>query len=270
MKYQFIIRELNKNLTLFKILRNIKSLKTPISYYRISHKSEIDIVNCGIPRSGSTLLSMIINEILQLEYKSQYNFVSDELGYKKLLGKHRYYKFSKIHIYSPLIAKRIKTNKCIGFLTHRDIRDIIVSRLQKGWISNIENYIKCGDNRIHINNALLYAKVKNINLISYYDLLNNTLDIIKQISIKLNITLTEGDISIISEKVSLSTSKNKLKEAKFIKRGKRNDLVDPCSGLHKNHINDPSIGKWKNILTREQVKIINEDSKDYLELFNYD
>lgn len=268
MKYQTIIRKLIINPNIYRILRIIDSLKRPFNYFQYYRFPIIDIVNCGIPRSGSTLLSMIINEILQFEYEIDYKYVKNEQGYIDHLKKHEPYIFSKLHIYSPLIAKRIKSHKCIGFFTHRDIRDIIVSRVQKGWTKNIENYIKSGANRLQINDALLYANVNNINIISYFDLMNNTKDIIGLVSKKLNITLTEQDIIKIHKNVSISTSKNRIGKANFIRQGE--NLVDLVSGLHRNHINDPTIGKWREILTNEQIKLINENSMDYLDYFNYE
>jgi len=248
-----------------KLVRSLPIL----SRYLLGQKTfTMEVINCGIPRSGSTLLHNIIQKILLIKFKSNYNFISNESEYLEWLTNSPHYDLVKIHFYSPLIVMRISYKKSIGFFTHRDIRDIVASRIQKGWIKNLNTYINDGRLRVGVVNAIRYGQVRNMNIIAYNDLINNKKKTIYKIAEILKVDLSEDTVNEMIEETSLTSLRKKLSILDFENVGK--EKVNKSTGLHKNHFsNNPEVGKWEFVLTKEQEKMILKESQDYQKYFGY-
>ncbi|MBD3377453.1 hypothetical protein GF406_20665 [candidate division KSB1 bacterium] len=144
----------------------------------------------------------------------------------------------------------------------------MASKIQKGSIESVAEFIVSGRLRRLVNTALLYAKTNNMQVFSYDEIVNDKQKTISVAASILKITLTDKEIGQISDKTSLTNTKAKLQKATFAKNG--NNYVDKQSGLHSNHINDPSTGKWKSVLSKQEEKIIISEAKDYFIFFGYD
>lgn len=258
---------ISNNINNYKRGKDIKSFSKPFGYQKVLNSPINDIINCGAPRSGSTLLNIILNEIISKKINNLNNFCSTEDDYKKKFLSLPSLQITKTHLYSNLIAKRIEKGHCIGFFTHRDIRDVIVSYIQKGWVQNVDDFLKNKKLNFYIFDAILYAKTKNMIVISYEELLNNKIEIIRKIAIILKVNLSNDEIDEIDFRTSPAYTKKSMQEIEFLKEG--NKEFNSSTGLHKNHINDPQPNKWKKILTQNEIKIINNLAFKYLEFFNY-
>ena len=233
--------------------------------YRGKNVYEIkDIVVCGMQRSGSTLLFNIVNEVLKQNEHKQDTFFEEEMLYKKLLQQELSTVVKKNHTYLPMVAKRVRKGLSIGFFTHRDIRDVIVSSIQKGWLNNVEEWVESERIRYMANNALLYAKTPNMNVISYQKLMNDKESVIREVADALKISLSESDIADIYQRTSIESTKKKLAA---IPEEKKLFYADQ---LHKNHIADGKSGKWVDNLSQDEIGVINELTKDFLSYFGYD
>ena len=233
--------------------------------YSGKHTYEIkDIIICGMQRSGSTLLFNIVNEVLSRNKHKQDTFFEEEILYKKLLQQELSTSVKKNHTYLPMVAQRVKKGISIGFFTHRDIRDVIVSSIQKGWLNNVEEWVENERIRYMANNALLYAKTPNMHVISYQKLMNDKEAVIKEVANKLDIVLDEQDIADIHHKTSIENTKKKLAA---IPEEKKLLYTDQ---LHKNHIADGKTGKWINDLSKDEIALVTELTKDFLLYFGYD
>ncbi|MDY6822428.1 MAG: sulfotransferase domain-containing protein [Thermodesulfobacteriota bacterium] len=258
-----------KNPRVFFIRRTISALaRHPVQSLNAFYHPIRDIINCGAQRSGSTLLHNIIQEILFIHYRSSYNFCKNERDYLSLQKNSMNYNFIKIHAYSPVIARRVAAGRSIGFFTHRDLRDIMASKIQKGSIESVEAFISSGRLRRLVNTALLYASTNNMNVFSYDQIMDDKQKTIIEAASVLKIKLTNQEIDHISDKTSLTNTKAKLQKTTFEKHG--NNYVDKQSGLHSNHINDPATGKWKSVLSSREEKMIINEAKDYFIFFGYD
>ena len=234
-------------------------------FYKGKYVYEIkDIVVCGMQRSGSTLLFNIINEVLKENKHKEDTFFEEERLYKKLLQQELSTSVKKNHTYLPMVASRVKKGLSIGFFTHRDIRDVIVSSIQKGWLENVEEWVENERIRYMANNALLYAKTPNMNVISYEKLMNDKEAVIKEVATALGISLSERAIADINSRTSIENTKKKLAA---IPEEKKLLYTDQ---LHKNHIADGKTGKWVDDLSADEIKVINELTKDFLLHFGYD
>ncbi|MCP5061608.1 MAG: sulfotransferase domain-containing protein [Ignavibacteriae bacterium] len=222
-----------------------------------------DIVVCGMPRSGSTLLYNIIREIITNNQPTVDRYFSDASGYKKLLKSEVFSNINKTHSFSPLLAKRIEKEYTLGFFSHRDVRDIIVSLMQKGRIMDIEDWLNTIKLEKLVNDSILLAKIKNMTIISYQDMVEKKEEVILNISKKLNIILKQDEIKKIVEKTSIRHSREIVEKIQVEKE------YDIKTQLHHNHIADGRVGKWKQILDEKQINIINKRAKRYLTLFSY-
>jgi LPS sulfotransferase NodH len=222
-----------------------------------------DIIVCGMQRSGSTLLFNIINEVLKENNSHIDTFFEEEIKYKKLLASERSTLVKKNHTYLPLVAKRIKKGQTIGFFTHRDIRDVIVSSIQKGWLNSIDEWISNLRIKYMINNSILYAKTPNMHIVSYEQLMGSKTEVIINVANKLGISLSQEAIEKIEKNTSMNIVKKKLQE---IPEGMKLEYSDQ---LHKNHIADGKIGKWRNHLSEEEITRLTLYCKEYLHFFGY-
>jgi len=260
----YIRRTVKSHKHLYYIYRFIRHLKDDMSLFYFFHRYPItDVVVCGMPRSGSTLLFNILREMVRMDLDKRDGFFKNDKEYDHLLKSEKSYFVKKTHNLSWILIKRIRRKKTIGFFTHRDIRDIVVSMMQKGWIEDFDTFITHSLPSI-INIALIYASVKNMHVYSYEELINNKIKIIQDLQNILNVKIDEDSVYKIIERTSIEKAKE------IIAKLGKNQNYDPTSHLHKNHIRDAKIGKWKEKLTKNQIEIINSVAKDYLKYFNYE
>jgi hypothetical protein len=245
-KFGYIIHKYYSNL-------NIKPTSYPIK----------DIIICGIQRSGSTLVYNYTKELIEYKNKNIDTFFSFDIQYKNLLKNEYSSLIKKTHTYTPYISRRIKKKQSIGIFTYRDIRDILVSAIQKGWINSYNDWIRNNGLNQIIFNALLFAETPNIIKISYQELIDNPEIVIKTIASNLDLIIDQDEIIRIIDKYSIPSVKNKISQ---IPANKKLEYSDQ---FHKNHIYDAKTGKWKDYFSDSDIKIINNYCKRYLEYFNY-
>ena len=259
---KYIKKVIYPHKNLYYICRFIKDLKYTIFSLHFHKYPLTDIVVCGIPRSGSTLLFNILREMIRIDLDKLDGYFETDKEYEQLLKSEKSYYIKKTHNLSWILLNRIKRKESTGFFTHRDIRDIVVSMMQKGWIKDFNKFIRF-QLTVIINIALIYASVKNMHIYSYDELINNKMKVIKDLQTILNINLDKDSIFEIIKRTSIEETK------KAIERLPKNQEYDPTSHLHKAHIKNGKIGKWNEELTDSQIKMINSVAKNYLRYFNY-
>ena len=200
--------------------------------------------------------------------ESDSGFYSNEKEYKAKLSCTRACCIRKTHEFSILLIKRIKRGNTIGFFSHRDIRDIVASLIQMGWITDLNEFIASGKLHRIVHTSLLFAKTKNMIVIRYEDLISNKEEVINRMLKILKIPLDTESVSSIVKATSLQETILQVKKGK-ISESIGDKHFDPKTCLHKNHIHNGLTGKWVKYLKPEQVKIINDIARDYLEYFGY-
>jgi hypothetical protein len=257
---------------MIKIIKEYKSrspetlhLLSFLKYLKFNSSNSKDIVNVGLPRSGSTVLNLAIKEIISRKVLLLDTYCKGPKEYNKRLNNLSHLNIIKSHDYIPLVNKRVNENKSIGFFSHRDLRDILVSLIQKGWINNLDQFIQ--DLKLHklSNTAILYAKNKKMNTFSYHDLTTNleeTLIVVADI-LKYELSITEKNE--IYDKISFKKIKKDLKNKQI--RGY--SPYDKSTGLHENHIADGKTGKWRDFFNEKEKCLLNNILKEYNVFFNY-
>lgn len=257
-----LIARIFKSPRMYRLYRYYKQLGSGV-FFRTTNYPIRDIIICGMPRSGSTLLFNLIKQLMIIHSNKVNTYFNYDLEYRELLSNERSIYVKKNHRYSPLLSKRIEKKLSIGFFTHRDIRDVVVSLIQKGRITDFYDWLARRKLRKIINDSMLYANTKNIILIPYEELINDKKNVILKVAGKLNICLTESEINSLIDSSDIEKIKEDIKIRGEV--GK----IDVITQLHSNHIKDGIVGKWKEILSKDQIDIINESGKDFLKFFRY-
>ncbi|WKN31575.1 sulfotransferase domain-containing protein [Porifericola rhodea] len=222
-----------------------------------------DIVVCGVQRSGSTLLFNMVNEVVHSKPQLLDTYFENERDYRKILQQERSTLVKKNHVYVPLLAKRVKQKISYGFFTHRDIRDIIVSFIQLGWLKEVDDWIKNYNIKNMMYNSILYASTPNMQIIAYEDLVRKPEKVVQYIANTLEIPLTKEQIKQIVEHTSIQQSKKDIGKEVV---GQQYPYV---SQYIDKHIADGKIDKWRTFLSSEDQQKLNEYCAEYLDFFGY-
>ena len=258
-----LIRPTFNSRRLYRLYLQYKNLNSLFYFNQDTFRIK-DIVVCGMERSGSTLLFNIINEVLRENRSVLDPYFDDEIQYKKILAHERSILVKKNHMYVPLVAKRIRKGQTIGFFTHRDLRDVIVSLLQAGWLDKAETWVKNYRVKSISNNAMLYASTPNMHIFGYQQLICDKEEVIKEVANILNVSLTPEVIRQIDERTSI----DKMRQKHY-----KQPTPTPYGfdhQMHTGHIADGEIGKWKRCLTPQEVHLVTQQCRKYLAFFGYE
>lgn len=258
---------INTSINNYRAAKKFKSLFN--GRFKSSLKSKgFDIINCGAQRSGSTLLNLIIEEILKGKLNCSTKFCNTEEDYIGTIIPNGTIGLIKTHNFSHIISQRIEKGKSLGFFTYRDIRDVIVSHIQKGWISDYNQFFESGKYNYYLYNSILYSETNNILCIEYEDLFYKKKKSIKSVAKKLGYNLSDSEVSSIIENTSIKNIKNQISKLQY--DSLKNNLVNSETNLHSNHVNDPTSGKWRDYFNDEEIAEINRKASQYLKYFNYE
>ena len=206
------------------------------------------IICAGMIRSGSTWL---YNAVRLLTISN-----GDDV-YATWIKKYKNDNSRSIHIVKAhLFVENLLTNNAIVLTTYRDLRDIVASMINKGWIT-----IEQSNNLLKVQEILdettthhrLYKEKSKINL-KYEDIIKDKALAIKKIAITLDIK-TNNYQSLADQIEGLA----------YTKQG-----YDQTTLLHNNHrTTKDKIGYYKNILSLDTIRFIEEKYKDWLTQYEY-
>lgn len=227
---------------------------------------------CGAKRSGSTLQYNLISKLVEvsntgirIEYSKPENFPKLKEENKNENG----YKVFKTHVLTDEIKVEILENKSFAFYSFRDIRDVIVSSISKGWISqenkSIRNstldYLKEYEKWMEVKDQLVLRK--------YEDFFNHIHEEARFIALKLGIELTEEQLVTIAEELSINNLKEYIGSDNFKKQQSGNQIFDSKTLLHSNHINNGYPRQWKDKLSKKEILIIEKNANHWLSKNGY-
>lgn len=226
-----------------------------------------------MPRSGSTLQYQIAKELL-----TKSNCYFQDLGWlgnqniAQLYTKYDpiyEYVLTKQHNYLSGINKIIDLEKLYILISFRDLRDVIVSLMNKNGTSfeNVFSKLKIQNFINDFNNWLSFKHVlKSKYEIFCNDINNETV----RISQFLNIQLPFEDIEEISKNLSITNQRTKINSFSLEKlENYEKEKYDPITLLHQNHIHSGEVNQWRNILNNFQIGIIQYYAKDWLNKYDY-
>lgn len=226
------------------------------------------IICAGAKRSGSTLQYNFLSQIVErtdagkrVEHFKPEEFPSMKLKFKEYEG----FLVIKTHTLTNYILEEIYGGNAIVVHSYRDIRDVVVSYINKGWIGHNEDqikgcvnqYLKENEDWTNLNTMLYSRKYENF----AFDIAREVLyfaDILK-------LNLDEADVvSIVNELriENLKEKQNKIAEKNI--RQSSGNRFDQETLLHTNHINDGSINQYIDNLSENEIVLIESISYDYL------
>ena len=230
------------------------------------------IICAGSKRSGSTLQYNLISKIVEVSnsgiripFHKQENHYLIQEKYSNIKG----YKVIKTHVITDEIEKLIQSEKSIVFHCYRDIRDVVVSYINKGWINkNLEDISKISQSYIDEYNTL--SKYYNDNYYSrkYENFAFHIEDELKFISEKLGIVVDDEEIKDIAKELDISNlSKFQKSIPEEDKTNAYNQTFNKTTLLHNNHINDGTPNQF--IKKLNKLEIITIEKIAWLWLLNH-
>ncbi|MEM6517336.1 MAG: FkbM family methyltransferase [Bacteroidota bacterium] len=226
------------------------------------------VVCAGSKRSGSTLQYNIIARIveiakkgLRIPYFNPSDFPKIKLDYQD----EKKIKVFKTHSLTDEIKDELNENNAIVFHSYRDIRDVVVSAINKGWLDRNESSIR----KFVLNYISQFYEWKN-----YFPRLNSRkyekfiVDLDNEISFYaeiLGVNLFNSEIKGISWELNidrLKQSQDKIPENKIATGF--NQKFHNETLLHDNHISDGSINQYLKDLEPDLICYIESISYTYL------
>jgi len=179
-------------------------------------------------------------------------------------------KVLKTHVITNDLKKILKSEKVIIFHCYRDVRDVIVSFINKGWINkNIDEMIAVSVNYINDYNEIMTS---NHNIISrkYEDFAFNIKEELKFIAESLKIKV---NIEIIKKITKELDKTNLAKMQKTIPLNNEatalNQTFDKNTLIHTNHIHDGTSNQFLSKLNLKEIIAIESIAWYWLLIHNY-
>lgn len=221
-----------------------------------------DIVVCGMARSGSTLVMNIINTFL--EHDAQYCYFYDLSSYKDSFDSRASVK--KTHRYSYLLENRIRRGYTKGIFTYRHPFDVIASLIQRGWHRSVPVMIDSGLIDGMMATSILYMRIPQVAKIRYERLYEQP----ETVMSNLYRNLFGDNISSIKldQAVELCrTGEEKPELSRYVHQ----KLPNPATGYHRNHVIEPKPGKYRSVLSREDIETLSHQRlvREYLRMAGY-
>ena len=219
-------------------------LKSRLHYSKAyNHKVTNKIIVCGMARSGSTLLYNYLRQGLGVN-QGEYTYLrSEEDVASFILSCSQDKEVIKIHHYSPLFLKKCQEDKSNQIIfSYRDLRDVSASFVQKGWVNSLDEFLRYKLSSLVVVCSIYYAS-----------------DLVRKISYQ---ALIDFDLHQVFDSLGLTQEVNEVKDnlsaefnvEKWIVDGV--NKVNPLSGYHDNHINDPRPGKYSKLFTKKELDFL--------------
>ena len=225
------------------------------------------IICAGGKRSGSTLQYNILARIVETANvgKRIPHFVPEGfLAIKESEELNSGYKVIKTHLLTPHLRKEIFNKNALVIHSYRDIRDVVVSALKKGWITNKREHIRKFVND-YINQYNGWASLDKIYSRKYEEFYQNIEREIKFFSKLLGIELTEKVIQEIAADLDinyLASIQDKVEDRNIAYQF--SEAFDSKTLLHLNHINNGDANQYLTELSEEQIVLIESLSYPFL------
>jgi len=216
---------------------------------------------CGMMRAGSTVQYQLAAEIVEyfglgkrLGWIDLKNFIEMQKKY----GNQEGFFVVKCHNYLDAYDELFSIGEAKAIYAYRDIRDVIISLMNKFNRSFIQimqdGYIETILRAYHQWNC--HSDI----LVSQYETMIHDLPgVVQSICAHLYIEIDEKLARQMADKFSLHRQVNRIRDFNYRSNGVRlntGDVLDPNSQLHQNHIFSGNTNQWKTVFFRYQVGLI--------------
>ncbi|HPF12333.1 MAG TPA: FkbM family methyltransferase [Flavobacteriaceae bacterium] len=231
------------------------------------------LVCAGGKRSGSTLQYNIIAALVEVTNSGKRitHFKPEDFPtIKAQEEKYTKFKVIKSHLLTDALAKEIDANNAKVFHCFRDVRDVIVSAINKGWVAHqledisifVNAYLQQYQEWEQYQNSWISRK--------YEDFAFHIKEEISFLAHSLAITLTDEQVGRIATSLNLEILKKG--QAKVLKNDLKtveNQSFDKKTLLHINHINDGSSKQYLKKLSSSEILQIETLAHSFLSKNGY-
>lgn len=162
----------------------------------------------------------------------------------------------KSHDFSPQIKTLVEDGKVKVVYVYRDLRDVAVSLANK--------FAKSTDDAIsrlshQLNNYYLWTEMDKIRVSLYENMVDDLYSEVLEIANYLEVEVNHDLARSISNKLEINQQKQRIKKLDddpHVIKSFGDDLYDPVTQLHNNHIISGKWGQWKKSLSKEQIEFI--------------
>ncbi|MEL6812394.1 MAG: FkbM family methyltransferase [Bacteroidota bacterium] len=226
------------------------------------------IVCAGAKRSGSTLQYNILSRLVEETNLGMRipHFKPDEFNtIRNTYGSKEGYKVIKAHVLTPSLQEVIDANETTVFHSYRDIRDVVVSYINKGWMGNenesisncVSDYLAEYNSWIKLDTTIHSRKYEDFafdlenEVMAYAEILQ--LDIDEEVAQRI-----AGELNLELLKKSQTHIDSDKAEERFNNKFHKDTL------LHTNHIKDGSANQFLKELNGNQISLIESIAYHYL------
>jgi len=232
------------------------------------------IICAGAKRSGSTLQYNLISNLVEKSGlgKRIPHFKTQEFSrVKNEFSSFDGYKVIKIHAYDSVILQLIESDKAIVFHCYRDIRDVVVSFINKGWIDHnineiektVYSYLKELSSWEKISQKIISRK--------YEHFIQDYIGELKFIEKQLGIEIFEEDRLEIANSLEIKSLKNKQDKISVDnKQESYGQVFNKYNLLHQNHIHNGDPNQFIEALSKDEILCIERIAYKYIERNGYD
>ncbi len=223
------------------------------------------VVCCGMQRSGSTVqyqIASAVAETLGIGRGVGWDWSSAS---ENMASGERPVHVVKVHQPNPAFEAKLNPACTRYIYCHRDIRDVIVSLLDKyGPMDDakIEHHVR----EFAITPFEHFSRRPGVLISRYDDLCEDLGSEVARIAHIMNATLDAAECATIAQRFALEEQRSYIRGRDW-SDGRE---WDSASLLHHNHITDARTGKWKDRLAPGQVQVIERIAGDWLRANGYE
>lgn len=219
------------------------------------------VIAAGMQRSGSTVQYQIAKHLIEAASAGKaLGWFPDEEHANladRFAGDNSLH-LIKSHNKTDFLKERIRNNDALIIYSHRNILDVISSLKKKYKISFTENDLKNTVLRIK-QTHLDWMQYEDILIQKYDDILNHLDICIKEIADFIGIDAPPEELQTMASKLSLDAQKDSIAElcqSDSLVHFNENNVFDPESLLHTNHIDSGQIGRHRDNISKAEAELI--------------
>ena len=225
---------------------------------------------CGMQRSGSTLQFQITARLVEesglgkrLEWvkcehwpalRDQY---ADDEGWKVF----------KNHTCTDEMVSEFHRQNAVGVYVFRDLRDVFVSAMKK-YSTPFELLWESGFLEGCLQNFQRWTNLPRVLVSKYEELIMDLPGEVERVATHVGIRFERSKYEQIASQYTIGKQMERIEEAKkgdSLRQGFVNGpYFDPRSNLHTDHINAGTIDGWKDVLSTQQIALIEDKAGDWL------
>lgn len=210
------------------------------------------VICCGMPRSASTLQYQMASELVEalgVGRRAGWDWPAVEPSMAEAA---RPIRVVKVHDPNPELERKFVATATRYIYSRRDVRDAIASYTQKEGQRSPEQIAALA--RRWLSAGAWFTSRPNCLIAEYESLRDDPIGELRRIEAHLEASLEPRLRRRIVQRLSIEAQRRRLDAGRWRNR----EPWDDWTLLHPNHIGDAETGKWRALLTDEQIDAIDQ------------